>query len=68
MEFKALKQIDSISVEDNVSMKIAKKFVAAEVKELVDGRNYSLQCQVLPKDKKINLNDLQQSSDGSRNT
>jgi hypothetical protein len=49
--FKALKQIDSISVEENVSMQMAKKSVAAEVKGLVGGRNCSLQRQVLPKDK-----------------
>ena len=49
--FKAMKQIDSISVEENVSMQMAMNYVAEEVNELVGGRNCSLQRQVLPKGK-----------------
>jgi hypothetical protein len=41
--FKDLKKIDSISVSENVSMKMAMKSMGAEVKGLVGGRNYSLQ-------------------------
>jgi hypothetical protein len=49
--FKTLKKIDLILVEENVSMQMAMEFVATEVKRMVGGRNCSLQCQVLPKDK-----------------
>jgi hypothetical protein len=68
VEFKDMKKIDLISVEENVSMQMDKKYPAIEVKEMVDGRNCSLQHQVLPKDKTKNINDLQQSSDRSGST
>ena len=50
-EFKDLKKLDLIPVEENFSMKMAIDSVVVEVKRMVGGRNCSLQCQVLPKDK-----------------